>query len=151
MASDAEMWARGSRTSHLKTFDPDAAMGLTRTSSNVHVVVGLGAIGRAVIDELLVRRLNVRAVARHAVADLPVGVELVVSDLAGPAASCQALAGSSVVYHAASAPYDQRPKLLPPLMRGVLQGAAASGAWIVYADNLYAYGAVDGPLTEDLP
>ena len=60
------------------------------------------------------------------------------------------MAGAAVIYHAASAPYDRWPELLPPLMRGVLGGAAATGARIVYADNLYAYGPVDGPLTEDL-
>jgi nucleoside-diphosphate-sugar epimerase len=36
-------------------------------------------------------------------------------------------------------------------MRGVIAGTAAVGARVVYADNLYAYGPVDGPLTEDLP
>ena len=35
-------------------------------------------------------------------------------------------------------------------MKGV-EGASATGARVVYADNLYAYGAVAGPLTEDLP
>jgi hypothetical protein len=50
----------------------------------------------------------------------------------------RALADGAVVYHAASAPYDRWPELLPPLMRGVLDGAAGSGASIVYADNLYA-------------
>ena len=43
------------------------------------------------------------------------------------------------------------PPLLPQLMRGVLEGASATGAPVVYADNLYAYGPVAGPLTEDLP
>ncbi len=61
------------------------------------------------------------------------------------------MAGASVVYHAASAPYHRWPELLPPLMRGVLAGAAATGARIVYADNLYSYGPVDGTLTEGLP
>ncbi len=36
-------------------------------------------------------------------------------------------------------------------MQGVLEGASASGARVVYADNLYAYGPVTGPLTEELP
>ena len=36
-------------------------------------------------------------------------------------------------------------------MRGVIGGAEAVGARIVYADNLYAYGPVGGPLTEDRP
>ena len=39
----------------------------------------------------------------------------------------------------------------PPLMHGVIAGATAVGARVVYADNLYCYGPVDGPLTEDLP
>lgn len=61
------------------------------------------------------------------------------------------MAGATVVYHAASAPYDRWPELLPSLMRGVIEGARAAGARVVYADNLYAYGPVDGPLTENLP
>lgn len=121
------------------------------SGSNLHVVAGLGAVGRAVIDELVVRGLPARAVARHAVAGLPAGVEVVEADLTDPAAARHALAGAAVVYHTACAPYDRWPTLLPPLMRGVLEGAATSRARIVYADNLYAYGAVDGPLTEDLP
>jgi nucleoside-diphosphate-sugar epimerase len=36
-------------------------------------------------------------------------------------------------------------------MEGIIQGAAAAGARLVYGDNLYGYGPVDGPLTEDLP
>jgi nucleoside-diphosphate-sugar epimerase len=40
---------------------------------------------------------------------------------------------------------------MPSLMRGVIEGASAVGARLVYGDNLYAYGRVSGPLTEDLP
>jgi nucleoside-diphosphate-sugar epimerase len=36
-------------------------------------------------------------------------------------------------------------------MGGVIEGAAAVEARIVYGDNLYGYGRVGGPLTEDLP
>ena len=35
-------------------------------------------------------------------------------------------------------------------MNGILGGSAATGVRLVYADNLYAYGPIDGPLTEDL-
>lgn len=118
---------------------------------DLHVVAGLGAVGRAVIGELVDRGLRVRAIARHRAADLPAGVEIVQADITDPVAARRAMAGATVVYHAASAPYDRWPELLPPLMHGVIAGAAASGARIVYADNLYAYGPVDGPLTEDLP
>jgi nucleoside-diphosphate-sugar epimerase len=118
---------------------------------NLNVVVGIGAVGRAVIDELVGRGLPVRAVARRAATHLPDEVELVEADITDPADARRALADGAVVYHAASAPYDRWPELLPPLMRGVLGGAAGPGARIVYADNLYAYGPVDAPLTEDLP
>lgn len=118
---------------------------------DLHTVVGLGPVGRAVVGELVGRGLRVRAIARHAVAGLPAGVETVVADITDPAAARRAIAGATVIYHAASAPYHRWPELLPPLMRGVIAGATAAGARIVYADNLYAYGPVDGPLTEDLP
>lgn len=118
---------------------------------NVHVVAGLGAVGRAVVDELVGRGLTVRAVSRHPAGGLPPGVEIVPADLADPSSARRALAGASVVYHTASAPYHRWPEFLPGLMRGVIDGATAGGARIVYADNLYAYGPVDGALTEDLP
>jgi nucleoside-diphosphate-sugar epimerase len=121
------------------------------TEPELHVVAGLGAVGRAVVGELAARGLPVRAVARHRVAELPPEVDVIEADLADAPSARRALAGAAVVYHAASAPYDRWPALLPPLMLGVLEGAAATGARVVYADNLYAYGPVAGPLTEDLP
>jgi nucleoside-diphosphate-sugar epimerase len=123
----------------------------TGASSDLHVVGGVGAVGRAVINELVGRGLPVRAIARHRVAGLPREVDLVQADVTDPDAARRAMTGAAVVYHVASAPYHRWPELLPPLMRGVLDGAASTGARIIYADNLYAYGPVDGPLTEDLP
>jgi len=37
------------------------------------------------------------------------------------------------------------------LTRSILGAAESSGAKLVFADNLFAYGPVDGPLREDLP
>jgi nucleoside-diphosphate-sugar epimerase len=119
--------------------------------TELHAVVGLGPIGRALIDELIGRGLRARAVARHQPPDLPAGVEYVQADITNEDEAVGAVAGSAVVYHCASAPYHRWPELLPLLMRGVIAGASATGARVVYADNLYAYGPVDGPLTENLP
>ena len=121
------------------------------SEAELHVVAGLGAVGRAIVEELVGRGLPVRAVARHRPAALPAEVHVVEADLADAPSARRALAGAAIVYHAASAPYGRWPALLPPLMSGVLDGAAANGARLVYADNLYAYGPVAGPLTEDLP
>ncbi len=117
---------------------------------NLHVVAGLGAVGRAVIDELVGRGLPVRTIARHPVAGLPRQVDVVEGDITDPDAVRRAVTGAAVIYHTANAPYDRWPALLPPLMNGILGGSAGTGATLVYADNLYAYGPVDGPLTEDL-
>ena len=56
-----------------------------------------------------------------------------------------------MVYQCAAPRYSQWPHLMPALMRGVTDGASAAGARLVYGDNLYAYGRVAGPVTEDLP
>jgi nucleoside-diphosphate-sugar epimerase len=121
------------------------------SSSDIHAVVGLGAVGRAVLDELVARGLPARAVSRRPPAQLPPGVDLTLADVTDAQAARRALDGATVVYHTASAPYDQWPKLLPPIMSGIVEASEASGARIVYADNLYAYGPVEGPLTEALP
>lgn len=117
---------------------------------NLHVVAGVGPVGRTVINELIGRGLPVRAIARHPVAGLPREVDVVQGDITDPDVVRRALIGAAVIYHAANAPYDRWPALLPPLMGGILEGSAGTGATIVYADNLYAYGPVAGPLTEDL-
>src|SRR5215467_5126237 len=48
-------------------------------------------------------------------------------------------------------PYTRWPELFPALTRSILDAAESSGAKLVFADNLYAYGPVAGPLREDLP
>jgi hypothetical protein len=68
-----------------------------------------------------------------------------------PAQALRAFEGADVVYQCAAPRYSQWPAQLPALMRGAIEGAAAAGARIVYGDNLYAYGRVSGPITEDLP
>ena len=59
--------------------------------------------------------------------------------------------GATVVYHCANPPYARWPELHPPLMRAIIEGASSAGAKVVFGDNLYAYGPVEGSLTEDLP
>jgi hypothetical protein len=55
-----------------------------------------------------------------------------------------------VVFHCANAGYGRWVKTLPPIMEGIIAGAAASGARLVYGDNLDMHGHVARPLT-DLP
>ena len=94
---------------------------------------------------------RVRAVNRSGRADLPDDVEVIAADVTEPAEVERACDGAAVVYHCANPPYAKWTELHPPLMESIIQGAATAEARLVFGDNLYAYGPVDGPLTEDLP
>ena len=115
------------------------------------VVFGAGPLGLAVTSALRGRGDVVRVATRSGHAPVPAGVEVVAADATDPAAARRACEGAAVVYHCAATPYATWPGTLPPIMEGIIQGAAAAGARLVYGDNLYGYGPVDGPLTEGLP
>ena len=117
----------------------------------LHVVLGAGPLGLAVARHLASRGDRVRAAVRSERADLPHGVEVVGVDLSVEADAKRACGGATVVYHCVNPPYAKWPELHPPLMSAIIEGAATAGARLVFGDNLYAYGPVDGPLTEDLP
>ena len=123
---------------------------MTERDDSLDVVFGAtGAIGRAVVTELVHAGRDVRAVSRSGQAlD---GAQGVAADVSDPAQAASAAAGASVIYHCASPPYAKWPELFPALTRSILDAAESTGAKLVFADNLYAYGPVDGPLREDLP
>jgi nucleoside-diphosphate-sugar epimerase len=122
------------------------------TPSELQVVLGAGGgIGRAVVDELAGRGLPVRAVNRSGRLAVPAGVEARDGDLATTAGATEACAGAAVVYHCAQPAYGRWAQEFLPMTRAILEGAAATGAKLVLADNLYLYGPVDRPMTEDLP
>jgi nucleoside-diphosphate-sugar epimerase len=89
-------------------------------------------------------------VNRSGEADVPLGVELVAADVSKPEEAKQVCEGAAVVYHCANAPYTNWERLFPPLTESIIEGAAAAGARLVFADNLYMYGRVNGPMNEEL-
>jgi nucleoside-diphosphate-sugar epimerase len=118
----------------------------------LHVVLGAsGGAGGALVRELAGRGDRVRAVSRKPAADLPEGVEQLAADAADPAQTRKACQDATVVYHCVQPPYHRWAAEFPPLTASIADAAADAGARLVYADNLYTYGPVDGPLTEDLP
>jgi hypothetical protein len=117
-----------------------------------HVVLGAaGGTGSAVVRELAARGLRVRAVTRGGTTDTPEGVEQVAADVGTAEGAGRACDGAAVVYHCAQPGYTQWPELFPPMTRAVIDGAAAAGAKLVFADNLYVYGPPDGAMTEETP
>lgn len=117
----------------------------------IHVVLGTGPLGHAVAERLLAEGKRVRMVNRRGRTDAPAGVEVVAGDASTPGGLRRAMQGAGVLYHCAKPLYTAWRELFPALMDGVIAAAAEAGARVVYADNLYMYGPVAGPLTENLP
>jgi nucleoside-diphosphate-sugar epimerase len=116
-----------------------------------NVIFGTGPLGLAVARRLVSSGKGVRLVNRSGKAQGPPGAEVFAADASDPAAARRACQGATVVFHCATHSYGQWDKVLPPIMNGIIEGAAAASARLVYGDNLYAYGPVDGPIREDLP
>ena len=118
-----------------------------------HVVLGTGAIGRAVAEELIKRGESVRMVNRSGKMDeVPAGVEVVASDLYDQSNVRQATRGANVVYQASQPNYHQWPEKFPLLQKSIIDGLTGSAAKLVIVENLYMYGDTNGkPMTEDTP
>ena len=118
----------------------------------LHVVVGAGgATGRLVVRELAARGERVRAVNRSGRADAPEGVEVAAADATDRGRMREACRGAAVVYHCAMPPFRRWVELFPPMTEGIIEGAAAAGAKLVFADDTWMYGKVNGPMAEELP
>jgi hypothetical protein len=79
--------------------------------------------------------------------------DLVSADLLDAEATADAIAGSSVAYLVAGLKYDPRvwQAQWPTVMRNTIEGCKRHGSALVFFDNVYAYGRVDGMMTEDTP
>lgn len=121
----------------------------TTASPTSHVVLGAGPVGRAVAAALVARGVEPVVVTRSG-ASVPGAVSRV-ADITDPVQAAAALAGAEVVFQCAQPEYHRWPQEFPALQAGIVDAAAATGALLVVAENLYGYGPHAGPLTEDLP
>lgn len=116
-----------------------------------HVVLGgTGDAGTAVVRELVARGFPARAVGRKDVL-LPGPVDYVRGDVTDRSVLRRACRGAEVVYHCVNVPYVHWERILPRLAESVLETCAEVGARLVVMDNLYMYGPVQGPITEQTP
>ncbi|NEQ52387.1 MAG: NAD-dependent epimerase/dehydratase family protein [Leptolyngbya sp. SIO3F4] len=118
---------------------------------NLHVILGTGPVGKAVMGELLKRDVQIRMINRNGKADVPQSVEVIAAD-AYDAAQVEAVTqGATVVYQCAQPNYTQWPELFPKLQASIVAGVAANQAKLVVTENLYMYGEVSGAMHEALP
>jgi nucleoside-diphosphate-sugar epimerase len=114
-----------------------------------HVVVGAGPVGSAVARQLLARSEQVTVVTRSG-SGID-GTERIAAD-AGDAQRLSELAvGATAIYNCVNPPYHRWSKEWPPVAAALLAAAESSGAVLATTSNLYGYGPVERPMTEDTP
>jgi len=108
---------------------------------NLHIIFGgRGGAGEALALELHKQGQRVRVVNRSGTARLPQEIEVVRGNLLEPASLTEVVRGATTLYHSANVPYAQWPQVLAPMLEGFIAAGKASGARLVYVDNLYMYG-----------
>ena len=122
-------------------------------SFNMHTILGAGGtIGVELAGELVKAKQPVRLVGRNP-RPIPGVTEVVAADLSDPAQTLAAVQGSDVVYLLAGLKYDLQvwSDLWPRIMRNTLEACKKTGARLVFFDNVYMYGRVEGTMTESTP
>ncbi|MCK2219963.1 NAD-dependent epimerase/dehydratase family protein [Actinomadura sp. ATCC 31491] len=114
-----------------------------------HVVVGSGQVGTHLAAKLIDQGHEVVVVTRSGSG--PEGATRVAADVADQARLIQVTKGADVLYNCVNPAYHRWLSDWPPMAASFLAAAEASGAVYVMLGNLYPYGPVTGPMTEDLP
>ena len=120
-------------------------------SEQFHLVVGAGPIGSAVTRQLVAPGRRVRVVTRSGSGpDSPL-VEKVVADAGDATRMVELAAGAGVIYNCVNPQYHRWATDWPPVANALLAAAESSGAVLSTTANLYGYGEVDAPMTEQTP
>lgn len=117
-----------------------------------HLVVGAGPVGRHVAAELAARGARVTVASRSGRDTGIDGVEHLALDASDPAALTRAADGVAVLYNCVNPPdYTRWDEVWPPVMASFLTAAEKTGAVYAITGTLYPYGPVDGPMVEGMP
>ena len=124
--------------------------------AGVHVVFGAtGALGSAIVRELIARGEFVRAVVRdpeEGKAILPETAGIVSGDALDPESAASAVRGAEVVYDCVNVRYSKWTEMLPSIRSNVMAAARKASALLVYPDTVHAYGPLQRtPATEEHP
>ena len=117
---------------------------------SLHTILGAGgAIANELLPILMEAKQPTRIVARHP--KQIIGVESVSADLSDADQTLEAVKGSSVVYLLVGLEYDYKvwAEKWPLVMTNTINACKATGAKLIFFDNVYMYGKVNGKMTED--
>ena len=117
-----------------------------------HTILGAGgSIGNALTRELLKSGEQVRLVSRSNFS-FP-GTESFRADISSFEETLAGVQNSEIVYLCAGLPYDLKTwtALWPKIMQNTIDACKKVDAKLIFFDNVYMYGKVDGKMTETTP
>src|SRR5450631_2416467 len=111
-----------------------------------------GPISNELVKLLAARNRPFRLVGRRPRAT-PGATETIAADLTDKEQTVRAVAGSNVVYLLVGLKYDHKvwQEMWPRVMSNTIEACKRAGAKLVFFDNVYMYGKVGGPMTEETP
>lgn len=116
-----------------------------------YVVVGTGAIGSLVADQLAADGHSVTSISRHAAPSKSPMVDHVAGDASDAKFLARQAADAAAIFNCVNPPYHRWPQEWPPIAAALLHAAEETGAVLTTLSNLYAYGVPTGPLTPEIP
>ncbi|MGA9362980.1 MAG: NAD-dependent epimerase/dehydratase family protein [Bacteroidota bacterium] len=120
--------------------------------TGLHTILGAGgSVGNALTRELLDRNERVRLISRSKFS-WP-GAESVRGDVTSLSSTIEAVKGSDIVYLCVGLPYETKvwQELWPKVISNAIEACKVNNARLIFFDNVYMYGKVDGKMTEDTP
>lgn len=111
-----------------------------------------GAISDELITLLAAKNQPFRLVGRNPKAT-PGTAETLAADLTDKDQAIRAVAGASVVYLLVGLKYDHKlwQDVWPRIMSNTIEACKRAQAKLIFFDNVYMYGRVSGPMTEETP
>lgn len=120
-------------------------------STAIHLVVGAGPVGSTTARLLADAGHHVRLATRSGSGPIHPSIERIRLDAADVAVVTRAATGAAAIYNCVNPPYTRWAADWPPIAAALLAAAETTGAVLATTANLYVYGPVDRPMTEDLP
>lgn len=119
---------------------------------SIHTILGAGGIiAEGLADELLRHQVPTRLVSRHPSPRL--GATTLAADITDAGQALAAIRGSAVVYCCIGLKYDYGVwrHAWPLIMNNIIDACRQTNARLIFFDNVYMYGRVDGAMTEETP
>jgi nucleoside-diphosphate-sugar epimerase len=119
----------------------------------MYTILGAGgSVSNELVKLLAARKLPFRTVSRHQHATSG-AAETRSADLTQPEQTLEAVTGSDVVFLLVGLKYDQKlwAEQWPRITDNVVNACKQARAKLIFFDNVYMYGKVNGPMTEETP